>query len=134
MELFPDAIVAELLANGEARRADPEGERRPPIRPVVKIFGGAGTWLIAEMDPDDPDMLFGLCDLGMGFPELGYVLRSELESTRVPLTVVTAGPTAHRVGLPLERDLYWEPRGSLLEYAEASMRAQQIVQLEEVSA
>jgi hypothetical protein len=43
--------------------------------PVAKLFSpdGAATWLISEADPDDPDRLFGLCDLGLGFPELGYV-------------------------------------------------------------
>ena len=31
------------------------------------------TWLLTEIDPDDHDHAFGLCDLGQGFPELGYV-------------------------------------------------------------
>ncbi len=44
--------------------------------PVVKLFtpDAAATWLISEADPDDPDRLFGLCDLGLGYPELGYAL------------------------------------------------------------
>ena len=44
--------------------------------PVVKFFFpiGAATWLVTEMDPDENDHLFGLADLGMGFPELGWHL------------------------------------------------------------
>jgi hypothetical protein len=57
---------------------------------VVKLFTseGTATWLISELDPDDPDRLFGLCDLGLGSPELGYVSLAELKTIR--------GPPAHR--------------------------------------
>ena len=43
--------------------------------PRLKIFNpnGCHTWLICGQDPVEPDQLFGLCDLGQGFPELGYV-------------------------------------------------------------
>ena len=41
----------------------------------------------SEMDPDDPDRLFGLCDLGLGSPELGYVSLAELKTIRGPLGV-----------------------------------------------
>lgn len=48
--------------------------------PVVKLFtpDGNATWLLTEIDPYNPDTAFGLCDLGMGFPELGYVNLFEL--------------------------------------------------------
>ena len=67
--MFPliDAGSREfLLANG-----------REPNRdhiPVVKLFNpmGPATWLLCELDADG-DTLFGLCDLGVGEPELGYV-------------------------------------------------------------
>ena len=41
--------------------------------PVVKLFSpvGAATWLLTTVDEDD--QAFGLCDLGMGCPEVGYV-------------------------------------------------------------
>src|SRR3546814_17413477 len=67
------------------------------------------------MDPDEPDILFGLCDLGLGFPELGSVRLSELESVEGPL------------GLGIERDLYFEARYPLSVYAEAARRADSIV-------
>src|SRR3546814_20078944 len=90
MELITKEIERRLLENG--RRPDEDH------RPVVKFFDpcGAATWLITQMDPDEPDILFGLCDLGLGFPELGSVRLSELESVEGPL------------GLGIERDLYFE--------------------------
>ena len=44
---------------------------------------------------DDDFIMFGLCDLGMGFPELGYVSLNELQAITGPL------------GLGIERDPYW---------------------------
>ena len=53
--------------------------------PVVKFFGGgACTWLITEMDSADDDTLFGLCDLGMGYPELGTVSSRRIKINEVP--------------------------------------------------
>ncbi len=75
-ELLTPAQRAALLANG---RATAGGADLDP-RPVVKLFtpDASATWLLTELDPDDPDRAFGLCDLGLGFPELGYVSLAEL--------------------------------------------------------
>lgn len=102
MILIPDELRPQLLANGR----DPEHDHFP----VVKLFDpcGAATWLISAIEPDDEDILFGLCDLGLGFPELGSVRLSELESVR------------GRLGLGIERDLYFEGKYPLLVYAEAA--------------
>ena len=47
--------------------------RTGPYLPVVKLFTPDvnATWLLTELDPEDPDISFGLCDLGVGCPELG---------------------------------------------------------------
>ena len=75
MKLITKAILDALASNLKK----PEAERVP----VVKFFGGgAGTWLISEMDEDE--IMFGLCDLGMGCPELGYVSLAELKEVRFP--------------------------------------------------
>ncbi len=67
--------------------------------PIVKLFGGSAcTWLISEMDPEDDDQLFGLCDLGFGCPEFGYVSASELAAIRFK-----------PFGLGVERDRHWSP-------------------------
>ena len=105
MRLMTDEIKARLLANWQA-----EGEDH---KPVAKFFdpSGAATWLITEMSAEDNDILFGLCDLGMGFPELGYVCLSELESVQ------------GRLGLGIERDLHFEGRFPISVYAKAARQA-----------
>ena len=112
MELVTDDIKARLLANWSDQHED--------HAPVVKYFdpAGAATWLITEMSPKDNDILFGLCDLGMGFPELGYVSLGELESVK------------GRFGLGLERDLHFEARYLLSVYAEAARQAGRITESE----
>ena len=116
MDLMPDDIRARLLANG----AVPE---ETDHLPAVKYFDpcGAATWIITELTPAEaegvePDILFGLCDLGMGCPELGYVSLSELRS-------VTG-----RLGLGIERDLYFKARYPLSVYAHAAYRRGRIVE------
>jgi hypothetical protein len=63
-----------------------------------------------ELDPTEPTEAFGLCDLGMGYPEIGYVSLSELESVRGPLN------------LPIERDLHFEADKTLSAYAAEAHR------------
>lgn len=97
MKIFTKAQEEQLIKNGQA------GED-PARTPVVKLFGGACTWLISEKDGD---YLFGLCDLGMGFPELGYVSQVELEAIKFP-----------PFGLRIERDLHFRGEQPLTEYAD----------------
>lgn len=80
--------------------------------PVVKLFTPdvAATWLLTEIDPEDPDNAFGLCDLGSGFSELGSASLSELESLR------------DRLSLAVERDLHFKPHKTLSAYAEEASR------------
>ena len=77
--------------------------------PVVKLFGGSScTWLLTELDPKT-NVAFGLCDLGMGSPELGYVSMDELESIKFP-----------PFGLGVERDRHFEAVKSIYNYAQES--------------
>ncbi len=118
MKLLTKQLRDKLLANGreQARVKGTKAER--DFRPVVKFFypAGAASWLITELDPEDPDIAFGLCDLGHGFPELGSVRISELQSFR------------GRAGHGIERDLYFEARGPLSRYAGAAREAGGIVE------
>ncbi|MGE3866558.1 MAG: DUF2958 domain-containing protein [Hyphomonadaceae bacterium] len=115
--MLHDIITAEqrelMLLNG-MRSAS--GEDIDPS-PVVKLFlaGSAMTWLLTELDPDDPDIAFGLCDLGMGVPELGSVRLSEITSVR------------NRFGLTAERDLYFVADKPLSAYTDATAKADMIV-------
>ena len=110
MQLMTPELREQLIANGKNRDGD--------HLPVVKFFNpvGAATWLVTEMDPDENDYLFGLADLGMGFPELGGISLSELQNYRGPF------------GLGIERDLYFEPKYPIAVYAVAARNAQRIVE------
>ena len=78
MLTFTIAQFNQLLKNGSPENRDKD---HPP---VVKIFvtGTGATWLLTEIDHEDHDLAFGLCDLGLGFPELGFVRLSEIERLR----------------------------------------------------
>ncbi|MBB4268237.1 DUF2958 domain-containing protein [Roseospira visakhapatnamensis] len=107
MTFLPKSIHDRLLANG--RRQDPVRgtEDEIDVHPVVKLFTpDAGcTWLLTEADPAAPDLAFGLCDLGLGFPELGYVSLAELASVR------------GRLGLPVEVDRHFKATKPISRYA-----------------
>jgi hypothetical protein len=98
-----------LLVNGLAPDRD--------HLPVVKLFtpDGAATWLLTEADPDDPDRLFGLADLGLGYPELGYFNLNEVLALR------------GRLGLPVERDQYFVAAKPLSAYTADARRAGRII-------
>ena len=61
------------------RRQMQSAERDLDFVPVLKLFAGSATWLLTELDEDN--VFFGLCDLGMGFPELGSVSLGYAEVT-----------------------------------------------------
>ncbi len=110
MQLYTQAQLKQLLANGAAAAEERAGTRKYDglRKPVVKWFTafGSATWLISEIDPDNMNIAFGLADLGFGSPELGDVSISELQAIRGPL------------GLCVERDLHWEPELTLADYAD----------------
>jgi Protein of unknown function (DUF2958) len=105
--LTGDMFLA-LVTNGLRSMRD---DHFDPV-PVVKLFTpDAGcTWLLTELNPMNPDQAFGLCDLGLGCPELGYVSLTELASVR------------GRLGLPVERDQHFQAKKSISAY-EAEARS-----------
>ena len=112
MKLLTADIREKLFRNGRLRQQlELTSEAVPDFLPVVKLFTpDAGcTWLLTEIDPDDPDIAFGLCDLGMGCPEIGSVSLSELASVR------------GRLNLPVERDLYFTATKTLSAYADEAL-------------
>ena len=101
-----------LLTQNQRARLIANGKTRADHAPVVKFFNpvGSGTWLFSEMD-EDGDTLFGLCDLGFGYPEMGSASLAEIVSVTPPL------------GLYIERDLHFEGRFPLTIYADAARSA-----------
>jgi hypothetical protein len=112
-KLIADEQFVQLLANG---RQSLEQENFDPA-PVVKLFtpDAGATWLLTEIDPDDHDHAFGLCDLGLGFPELGWVSLAEIAAVR------------GRLGLPVERDLHFQALKRLSVYAREARSTGRIV-------
>ena len=73
MKLLTKEIREQLLRNGREQAKVKGAKAEKDFPPVVKLFYPAGpaTWLLTELDPEDEDVAWGLCDLGMGFPEFG---------------------------------------------------------------
>jgi Protein of unknown function (DUF2958) len=113
-KMLLDAQRRAMLNNGQWNR---RAAGAADFRPVVKLFcpWGGATWLLTELDPDDPDSAFGLCDLGQGFPELGRVSLAELAAIRGP------------GGLYIERDIGFRPTCGLSAYVTAARRARRII-------
>ena len=104
-QLFTASQWNKLLFNS---KNNPEGKE--DFVPVVKFFNprGGATWLLTECDEEG--YAFGLCDLGMGFPELGSVSMPELCD----------------IGY-MERDLYFKPKKTLSAYTEEAREKGRIV-------
>ena len=109
---FTKAQRRQLLLNGQRSAA---GKDIDP-QPVVKLLlpDGALSWLLSELDPTDPNRAFGLCDLGLGSPELGYVDLAELASIR------------GHIKLPVSRDVYFQANKPLSVYAAEAITARRI--------
>lgn len=102
-----------LLANGHESQQNPDFDPAP----VLKLFtpDAGATWLLTEIDPEEHDHAFGLCDLGLGMPELGWVSLQELATVR------------GRLGLPIERDLHFRAEKRLSAYARDARHAGRII-------
>ena len=113
MKLLTQEQIAKMIDNGKFEN------REKDHYPVVKLFmpGTGCTWLLVDLDPEYPHIAYGLCDLGMGFPELGSVDLNELSSVK------------NRFGLGVERDLYFKAKFPLSVYANAARNCEQITEV-----
>lgn len=110
MRLFTNEQHDQLVKNGSAEYSGQDH------RPVVKWFtpDANATWLVTEIV--DEETAFGLCDLGQGFPELGYISLEEIISFR------------GRLNLPIECDQSFTATHSLSVYAEAAQSNRCIIE------
>lgn len=97
----------QMLANGAARA---RGEAIDPY-PIVKLhtLDAGAVWLLTDLDADG-DRAYGLCDAGIGCPELGHVSLSALEGVRGPR------------GLRIATDPHFTARQPLSAYAAEATR------------
>mgnify|MGYP001951327589 CR=1 FL=1 len=106
--LFTTHQWRQLVANDDHSTLD-----EPP---VVKLFtpDAAATWLLYSVSRANPDLAFGLCDLGLACPELGYVSLHDIARLR------------GRLGLPVERDRSCALDKPLRHYADHADRLRRI--------
>ena len=110
------------LRNGLSRvRGNPQarflGEGTPGDGVPLPDFtpDAAYTWLIAHINPDCPEVAWGLCDVGLSHPGTGPVYLSGIAMVR------------GRLGLRVERDLHFTARKPLSAYARDAQQAGMIV-------
>lgn len=117
--------MSKLITVAQARRlhrqwADLQDARRVSShydpKPVIKLFtpDAAATWLIAALSPDGRTG-WGVCDLGLGFVEVGEIDMVELSKLR------------GRLGLPVERDRWCKPNATVSEYQAAGSAVGRLV-------
>ena len=117
MKLLTDAQRAQLMANGKAQATVKGTPQEHDFFPVVKLFTSDGgcTWLLSEIDPDYPDIAWGVADLGMDCTEFGTISLSEIEQVR------------GRLGLPVERDLHFKATKPISAYLREAARIGRLV-------
>jgi hypothetical protein len=113
MKLLTQELRQKLIANGREQACVKGTVNERDFWPVVKLFYPCSNaiWLLTELDPEDDDVAWGLCDLGMGFPEFGTVRISELENIR------------GFAGLGIERDIHFEAKAPISRYIDAAHEA-----------
>ena len=87
-------LLTKSILNKLPKLYEMDGKEPENVPVVVKFFNpaGAATWYVTEFDGEDT--FYGLCNLGIGPPEMGYISFSELQRIRGAF------------GLAIERDRY----------------------------
>ena len=103
MELITREQFTLLLLNGAAYTADPDENAKPVIK--LQSPSESETWLIASVNPNDPDIAYCLHTSSSGTPELKNISIEELTNYQHPVS-----------DKKIERDISWRPEKSLKEY------------------
>lgn len=113
MKLLLQAQYDQLIRNGRMQQVLEDFDPNP----VVKLFTPDAncTWLLTAIEPDEPDIAWGLCDIGLGFAEYGTVSLAEILSLRGNL------------GLPVERDRHFVAKAPVSVYMKYSYPAGRII-------
>ena len=106
MTLFTQAQLEQLKANCQAQILNNDaGNPDIDFKPVVKLFtpDAECSWLLTELGNDD--IGYGIIDLGLRTPGIGFVCLYELYDFR------------DKLGLPIERDEQFVAEKTLTAYA-----------------
>lgn len=109
IKIFEPQSLQQLIENWKENEPLRGTREERDYQPAAKLFlpWTSGTWLLTECDDDG--LAFGLCDLGMGTPELGYVSLDELLAIRGP------------AGLRVEQDVFFKASKPISQYADEAM-------------
>lgn len=109
-------LFALIANNVKSEAAEVRGGPEFDPVPVVKLFtpDANATWLLTEVDSEEHDRAFGLCDLGLGHPEFGWCSLGEIARVRGSLR------------LPVERDRHFKPTKTISAYADDARQAGRI--------
>lgn len=110
MPLIEEEQLAQLFKNGKNN----DGYHPPVVR--LFLSNTSCTWLISEMYANRPGIAFGLCDLGFGFPELGYCDLFEMEDAEDPAA-----------GIKLTRDEEFKGEYPMSAYQSAARETRRII-------
>lgn len=102
MPLINERQRSQLLRNADLFNSEAIGEAWPAAK--LYTLDAHATWLLVSLDPEDFDTAYGLCDLGIGTPSLGYIKLSDLQAIRGPRD------------MPVCCDTYFVARYPLSEY------------------
>lgn len=98
--------VQQLVINWQEQHPRKGTPLEMDYKPVCKLFlpWASATWLVTELEQDS-SLAFGLADLGLGTPELGYFCLEEIWDVQGP------------GGIRVEQDLHFKPKMTLRQYA-----------------
>jgi hypothetical protein len=116
MKLFTKTQYEKLLVNGRESATNPNADHWPVVKLFTPNAGATWLWLLTEIDPEDTNRAYGLCDLGMGYAEFGSVWLPEIVALRGHLR------------LPVERDFSFEAQAPISAYIKASQAEGRIVE------
>ncbi|MFM1998099.1 MAG: hypothetical protein RL204_46 [Bacteroidota bacterium] len=110
MSLYTQNQYELLVKNGLPENTDQDHA------PIVKWFtpDANTTWLVSEIV--DEETAFGLCDMGHGFPELGYISMPDITGY--------ISPNGHKI----ERDIHFEGKFPMSVYHQAARSIQMITE------
>tara|TARA_Y100001970_G_scaffold235739_1_gene294935 strand:- start:3224 stop:3604 length:381 start_codon:yes stop_codon:yes gene_type:complete len=114
MKLMTKEIENKLIKQHKESVSNCEVDWSKKHKPWLKLFCGSFNvtcaWLLSEYNPDT-GIFFGLCDLGLGLPEMGYVSLDELKNFAPP------PPKKPQIFYPfVKRDKFFVPNSPLWHY------------------
>ncbi len=115
-KLLTKEQIVKLKSNGSYENQDQD---HVPVVMLTIPYTDC-VWLISEIIPEDENIGFGLCDIGQGTPELGYVNLKELAISQ------------KLIGMPVYNNPLFRGKYPMSAYTEAAQQACAIIWNEKI--